>query len=190
MRRPALCLLALLLVFPLLAACRPNQTAEERVLELRELFLTGPQQFAAEITADYGDRVHQFTLRFDAAASTLEVLAPDLIAGIVVEVSESGTVLHWSGAELNTGPLTADGLSPIAALPAIVFEWKEGLITSSHYETLDGIDTVVMTTAISDRVSHITWFDRETGFPIKANLLQDGVLVLKSIFEGSPLFGT
>jgi len=159
------------------------------VLELREQFLASTQRFSAEITADYGDHVHLFTLRFDSGASTLEVLAPELIAGIVVAVSESGTVLHWDGAELNTGPLTEDGLSPIAALPIIVYQWKEGFITSAHYETFHGIGTVVMTTAVSDRVQHSTWFDRETGFPLQAELLQDGVRVLRSVFEGSPLFG-
>jgi len=183
------CILILALFFTL-TACRSNQTAEERILEIRELFQTSTQNFSAELTANYGDRVHTFTLRFSSEANTLEVLAPEIIAGIVIAVSESGTVLHFDGAELDTGPLTEDGLSPLAALPTIVYEWKEGHITGSHFETFHGIETVVMTTAISDRVQHMTWFNRETGLPIKAELFQNGTLVLGIIFEGSPLFGT
>ena len=189
MRKPAAFILIFALLFTL-TACRAAQTAEARVLELREMFLRGTQHFSAELTANYGDRVHMFTLRFNAEASTLEVLAPELIAGIVVELSESGTVLHFDGAELDTGALTKDGLSPLAALPTIVYQWKEGHITGAHYEIFHGISTVVMTTAISDHVRHMTWFDRETGLPIKAELLQNGTLVLSVIFEGSPLFGT
>jgi len=177
-----------LLLISALTACRNEQPPSERILELRELFQTSTQHFSAHITADYGDHVHKFTLRYNAEASTLEVLAPEIIAGITIAVSESGTVLHFDGAELDTGPLTADGLSPLAALPTIVNQWKEGHITNSHYETFHGTETVVMTTAISDRVQHMTWFNRETGLPIKAELLQDGALVLTVTFEGSPLF--
>ena len=184
-------ILALIITLSLpLTACRAEQTAEERVLEIRELFLTTTQHFSAELIANYGDRVHTFTLRFDSKASTLEVLAPEIIAGIVIEVSESGTMLHFDGAVLNTGPLTEDGLSPLAALPTIVYHWKEGYITGTHYETFHGTQTVVMTTAVSDRVQHMTWFNRETGIPIKSELLQDGILVLTAIFEGSPLSDT
>ena len=188
MRRLVICML-LVLSLLLFTACSGEQDPQERVLELRERFLNSTQRFAAALTADYGDRVHHFTLRFDSEAGTLEVLAPELIAGIVIEVSESGTVLHFEGAELNTGPLTEDGLSPLAALPTIVFQWKEGHITRAHYETFGGIRCIVMTTDISDTVRHMTWFDAETSIPVKAEILENGFAVLTAAFEGGPLFG-
>ena len=187
--RLVVCLLLFFLLVSL-SACRGEQPASERVLEIRGLFQSGTQHFSAEITAHYTDHVYHFTLRWNSAASTIEVLAPEIIAGVVVAVSESGTVLHWDGAELNTGPLTEDGLSPLAALPTIVFQWKDGHITNAHYEPFAGVNTVVMTTAISDQVQHMTWFDRDTGLPVKSEILQDGRLVLTAIFEGSPLFGS
>ena len=187
MRR--LAVLALSLLPLLFTGCSGEQDPQERVLEIRERFLTSTQRFSAELTADYGDRVHHFTLRFDSAARTLEVLAPEIIAGIIIEVSESGTILYFEGAELNTGPLTQDGLSPLAALPTIVFAWKEGLITGVHYENFQGIRAVVMTTSISDQVEHMTWFDAETGIPIRAEILSDGFAVIRVAFEGGPLFG-
>ena len=156
-------------------------------MELREKFLASEQRFFAEITADYGDRVHGFTIRYDSRASTLEVLAPEIIAGLVIHISEDGTTLRYEGAELNTGPLTEDGLSPMAALPLIVFQWKEGHILDAHFETLSGRQAVVMTTHISDRVRHMTWFDKETGIPMRAEILADGFAVIHCIFEGSPL---
>ena len=189
MRRRLSAICCLFVVICLLIACSGEQDPGARALELRERFLTSTQRFAAELTADYGDRVYHFTLRFDSEASTLEVLAPALIAGVVIEVSESGTVLHFEGAELNTGPLTEDGLSPLAALPTIVFQWKEGLITGAHYETFQGIRCIVMTTDISDTVRHMTWFDAETGIPIKAEILENGFVALTAAFEGGPLFG-
>ena len=188
MRRLVAFVLALsLLTF---TACSREQDPMERVGEIRTRFQTTTQRFAADLTADYGDRVHRFTLRFDSAARTLEVLRPEIIKGIVIELSESGTVLHFEGAELNTGPLTEDGLSPLAALPIIVREWREGLITGAHYETFHGIRSVVMTTNISDNVRHMTWFDAETDLPIRSEILADGFAVITIAFEGGPLFGT
>ena len=186
LRRLAIFVLVFLLLFSL-TACSTEQSAQERVLELRELFLSSDQRFFAEITANYGDRVYQFTIRYDSAASVLEVLAPEIIAGIFIDISEDGTTLRYDGAELNTGPLTEDGLSPMAALPTIVFQWKEGHILDAHFETLGGRRAVVMTTHISERVRHVTWFDNETGIPMRAEILADGFAVISCVFEGSPL---
>ena len=179
--------LFLLLLLPL-SACSAEQSARDQVRELQERFQTSTQRFSAHITADYGELVYEFTLRFDSAAGTLEVLAPDILAGISIGISESGTVLHYEGAMLNTGPLTEDGLSPLAALPAIVRQWREGFVTQAHYETFQGIPVVVMTSHISDHVLHMTRFDRETGIPVQAEIVAEGFVVLSCIFEGSPLF--
>lgn len=187
LRRPVLLLLFTLILL-LLTACSSQQSASERIEEIQGRFQTSTQRFSAHITADYGDRVHQFTLRFDSGADILEILAPDILAGIQIGLSESGTVLHYEGASLNTGPLTADGLSPLAALPAIVYQWREGFVVEAHYETFQGIPVVAMTSHISDSALHITRFDRETGLPIQAEIIADGFVVITCIFEGSPLF--
>ena len=179
-----LCLL-LLLSF---SACSRDVPAEERIGEIRAQYQQSEQRFQADITADYGEHVHQFRLHFDSANASIEVLSPDIIAGITIALSESGTMLHFEGAVLDTGPLTEDGLSPLAALPMIVSQWKDGHIVAAHYETFHGISTVVMQTAISDRVRKFTWFDNDTGFPIKSELFDGGTLILTIAFEGSPLF--
>ena len=160
----------------------------ERALEIRERFQTSSQRFAAHITADYGDRVHPFTLRFDSTSRTMEVLAPELIRGIVIEFSEGGSVLHFDGAELNTGPLTEDGLTPIAALPTIAAEWESGHIISAHFETFHDIRSLVVTTGITDNVQHTTWFNAETDVPIQSEIHENGRAVITAHFEGGPLF--
>ncbi|MCL2842328.1 MAG: hypothetical protein FWE28_02520 [Oscillospiraceae bacterium] len=187
MRRLVILILFVLLLLTL-TACSREPDPMERALEIRERFQTTTQRFAAHITADYGDRVHPFTLRFDTEALTLEVLAPEAIAGIVVEVSGNGTTLHFDGAVLDTGPLTEDGLSPIAALPFMVHQWMEGHIIRAHYETFHDIRSLVMTTTISDTVQHMTWFNAETGAPLQAELQENGRIVITAHFEGGPLF--
>ena len=184
--------LAVLLCFLLLlsfSACSRDVPADERIGEIRAQYQQSEQRFNADITADYGEHVHQFRLHFDSANASIEVLAPDIISGITIALSEGGTILHFEGAVLDTGPLTEDGLSPLAALPMIVSQWKDGHILTAHYETFHDIPTIVMQTAISDRVRKFTWFDNETGFPIKSELFDGGTLILTVAFEGSPLFG-
>lgn len=170
-------------------ACSRDVTADERIAEIRLQYQESQQRFRADIIADYGSIVHMFTLHFDTEIARIEVLAPQIIAGVSIEVSEGNTVLHFADTVLDTGPLTEDGLSPLAALPMIVSQWKDGHILTTHYETFHGISTVVMQTAISDHVRKFTWFDNETGFPIKSELLDGGTLILTVAFEGSPLFG-
>lgn len=188
-RRLAAVLLAILLALPF-AACRRTEDPAARMVEIRDLFLTTTQRFSAEVTADYGTRVFHFTLLFDSAESMIEVLAPAEISGVRIEVTEGGTTLHFDGAMLDTGTLTPDGLTPLAALPVLLREWREGHIVSAHFETLADAPSVVLTTYLSDRVHQMTWFDRETSIPIQAHILSDGFAVITVLFEGGPLFGS
>jgi len=187
LHRSIILLFFALILLPL-SACSTQQSAGERIQEIQTQFQTSSQRFSAHITADYGDRVHHFTLRFDSGADTLEVLMPEILAGIQIGISESGTVLHYEGAVLDTGPLTADGLSPLAALPTIVHQWREGFVVEAHYETFQSIPVVAMTSHISDNALHITRFDRVTGIPVQAEIIADGFVIITCIFEGSPLF--
>ena len=187
MRRLAL-FLVLLIILPF-TSCAPDLTAMEQAVGLQGRFQTTHQLFTAEVRADYGDRFYEFSLRFDSTASTIEVLAPESIAGIVISVADGGTVLHFEGAEINTGSLTPDGLSPLAAIPTIAREWRSGRIVEAHFETMNGNETLVMTTEMSDTVRHKTWFNRETGIPILSKIFSDGFAVIRVIYEGSPLSG-
>lgn len=190
MRKKIIFFVCLLLLLALLfVACWGERSAEETILALREQFLTSQQRFTAELVADYGTYVHQFTLGFCSAHRRLTVLQPEILAGIDISISESGTVIHFDGAQIDTGPITQDGLSPLAALPVIHDQWQHGHITQSFYESFLGIETVVMETMVTDNVAHITWFDLETFIPIKSTLLENGRSVITVFFEGSPLFG-
>ena len=170
-------------------ACRGQRPADETILELRERFLGTEQSFTAELIADYGTYIHQFTLSFCSAGRRLSVLQPEILAGIDISISESGTMIHFDGTQVDTGPITQDGLTPLAALPIIHHQWQEGHITAAFYETFSGLETLVMQTAVTDTVAHITWFDAETFIPIKSTLLEGGTSVITVFFEGSPLFG-
>jgi len=180
--------MAVLLVFIALfvqASCKSEENADEKALEIRSGILASDIEFSAYITADYGDRVYDFKLDYSSENSKITVVEPEIIAGVAVSISDSGTVLNYDGAELNTGALTDDGLTPIASIPTIVTEWHSGYISDSYFETLDQVKAIVIQTTVSDSVIHSTWFDRETGQPIKSEIASDGYVVIQCEYEGS-----
>lgn len=183
MRRAAALLLGFLALLSLTSCKSGKESANEKALEIRDTVLASDITFSAYITADYGDRVYDFKLDYDSPGSRITVLEPEIISGITVGISESGTVLSYDGAELNTGALTEDGLSPIASIPTLVTEWQSGYISESYFEKLGDRDVTVITTTISESVTHSTWFDRETGLPVKSEIASEGYVVIQCVYE-------
>lgn len=170
----------------LLTSCvSSSKSAGESAEDIRTHLISSDISMTASVKADYGERVYDFALTYDTASCLIEVKEPELLAGLTVTVSEGdgSTVLSYDGAELNTGTFDEDGLSPISVLPALVKQWREGYILESYFETLDDVDTVAIKTDISDEVVSISWFDRSTGVPIKAEIAIDDQIVIQCIFS-------
>ena len=171
----------------MLAACSGSgKSVEELVQEIRE-DLENAQRLIlnAQITADYGDRVHNFTIRYSGNADTGEIaiLAPEQIAGVTAEVTMNGMTLVFDGVRLETGSLTDSGLSPAMAIPLLISEWRGGRITFAGFERYGALDTVVLETAVDDSVVQKTWFDSRTLLPIRSEISDGGVLVLVCVFD-------
>jgi len=180
-------IIILALAILLLASCARNaQSAEELAQEIREELLSASRLIiGADITADYGDRVYNFTIRYagNAEAGEISVLAPEQIAGIVAEVTLENLVLVFDGARLDTGALTRGGLSPVGALPVLISQWQSGSIESVGRETLNGVDTVTIVTVIDESASQKTWFDARTHLPIRAEISENGRMVVRCLFN-------
>ena len=83
----------------------------------------------AEITADYGQRVYDFTLDFSVAdgETTLTITAPEEVAGVTARIAAGETRLEYDGVMLETGLLSRGRAIPgqraasyAAAMPAAV----------------------------------------------------------------------
>lgn len=186
MRRGAVFVIFGILMLSLSSCVSISYKAEESAQDIRTLIINSEMKLTAEVTADYGDRVYEFTLNYDTGTGLIEVKEPETLAGLTVTVSkeDGSTVLSYDGAELNTGTFDDDGLSPVSSLPILVTQWREGYILECYYETLDGIDTVAIKTNISDDVMSISWFDRANGNPIKSEIVTDEQVVIQCIFDG------
>lgn len=123
-------LLAVALV--MLTGCSMGRSEQEAALELRSRALSAVEiTFQAEISADYADRVEEFTLDcvFDSeGALTFTVLEPEEICGITGTVSGTEGALIFDG-QMLAFPLMADErLSPVSAAWIVMKALRSGCI--------------------------------------------------------------
>lgn len=169
-----------------LCGCSGGQTLEEKADEIQSEYSAWESlSITADITADYGDRVYDFKVKYtgNATEGTIEVLEPELIAGLTAKVSEDGNALIYDGAELSLGDLTASGISPMESIPLMIGQWSKGYIQNVVMDTLDGKDTFAITFTISEKEYLITWFEADSNLPIKAEVYFDNSMVLCCEFE-------
>ena len=173
-------LLALSFLFQT-ACVSTAKSAEKTAEEVRALYTGKTVSFTADIRADYGEKMYEYKIDYDGGSSTMTVVEPELIAGVKITLKEGedGTVLSFDGAQLDTGALTEDGLSPISALPAIVKLWTNGYVVSCYFETVEGVDTVAVKTEVSQEVTSTTWFDRTNGVPLKSEIASGDYVVIE-----------
>lgn len=154
MRRTAA--FALMISLALLSACGGG--AERAAADNFRQRLSAAEQisFTADERAEYPGKTEEYTLRYSESGgeASVEVVKPDIIAGISARVKDGGGTLSYDGAELNTGPLPG-GLTPISALPALTEAMKSGHIDSVWRE---GEYTVAQITP-DDGETVTVWFD-------------------------------
>lgn len=188
-----LCALTILLIPVLLTACGgQNGAKSDEADAVRARFTEKTAcSMQAEVTADYGDKVYEYTLKYSRAedgTGTIEVLAPSEVAGIKATVREESLALEYDGASLETGKLSGDGLTPMDALPSMLRSWREAAVSQTGQETLDGKKTLRIAYRISganegtETVEQVAWFDPDTCAPVQAETLVDGAAVIRCTF--------
>ncbi|MCI8477428.1 MAG: hypothetical protein HFE97_03640 [Oscillospiraceae bacterium] len=186
-------MIALLL---LLSACggagSSGNEAEQLALEIRTEYLNMTACTAAlELTADYGQRVYQYSMDLNyqrEGATTLTVTAPENIAGMTACLEEGETALEYDGLHMETGPLTQDGLSPIDAVPALLTSVREGFLAECVLEELDGVQALHTSSRDPEAspgqgVEIQLWFDAATHALLQGEIAQDGFTVIHCKFS-------
>lgn len=139
MRKLLCCVLMTML--PLLTACgtgqgRENQ-AETLALTIRGEYLEMTDCTAvAEVTADYGQRVYQYTIDVDwgEEETTLTLTAPETVAGMSARLQGKDSFLEYEELSLETGPMDDRGLTPVSAVPALLEAARSGYIRTCALE--------------------------------------------------------
>lgn len=186
-------LFALIPMILFLASCgTTTREGEKLALDVRARALEATAcQMEAEVLADYGDRVYTYTLSFqwnEAGESRITVQAPETIRGVTAVIAEGETKLLYEGAELETGPLSSNGLSPLDALPALLTACREGYISQVDMERWGDVLAVRVTYgegdgSVVDAVQYRIWYAVETGQPLYGEILSGGKSVIQCTFQ-------
>ncbi len=174
----------------LLSACSSSADAPQEAEAFRA-FISEKSSATMEavVSADYGDRVYDFTLRYDYlrdGKSTIEIMEPEPVRGIRATIEAGQTQLEYDGMILDTGALPGTGLSPVDVLPTMLKTWSEGYLDSAGKESLDGRDVLhfVFTSTVSEvSIEQHVWVEQESFTPVRAEMMADGTRVLSVLFS-------
>ena len=170
----------------LLTSCSAGKHFSETVREIQNDYNSADKiSGAMSLSANYGEKVYDYRISFDLSENggTLEILEPEEISGVIATVSDGGATLSFDGAEVYSGEILPDGLSPLSAIPVITNAWRTGLVIESVKESIDGTGCASITFRISDDVSLRTWFEIETHLPLYAELVYNGYSVITCSFD-------
>lgn len=120
-------LLFLPMMLLLLTGCSGGQEnengAEAQAVAIRgEYMAMTSYSLQAQVNADYGQRVYDFTLSvtWDGEETTVAIREPEMLAGVTARITGEEGTLEYEDLSLETGFLDEDGLSPVSALPALM----------------------------------------------------------------------
>lgn len=170
---------ALMITLLLLPGCgEREQRLQDGFDELRAAVTAAEHiTFQAELTADYGAVTEDYTLKaaYDGQQTQIEVLAPELIAGIKATALRGETTVSYEGVELGAGPLDEEGLTAMSALPVML-----DAMASAYVELLWWEDNFITARLYVGEQSVLTlWLDSWTHAPVAAEVATDGRTVIR-----------
>ena len=164
---------AWLLCLLLLAGCSAAPKEMDRAMVLRRKLLAAQScSFQAEITADYADKLHTFSMACQSDSQgnlTFTVTEPETIVGITGTVDGQGGKLTFEDTVLHFELLTDDQISPISAPWILVKTLRGGYLTSVCQEE-DMLRLTVDDSYDEDPLQLDIWLD-EGDVPIHAEIL-------------------
>ena len=116
----------------------------------------------------------------------IEVLSPDTIAGVKVILDGDSRQLQADGRRLNAGRVSAEGLSPADALPALVDALRDGWLVEQNAEDWNGVPCVRLTVdtsgAAGGKLFYTLWLKQSDGTPLRGEIAVDGQTVMTADF--------
>lgn len=167
-------------VLALLTACSGENRELAGAMSLRDRLLDAEECcFQAEITADYGDTLHSFSMdcRTDNQGNlSFEVTAPDDISGIKGTLSDTGGTLDFEDTALYFDLLTDDQLPPVSAPWILMKGLRSGCITAVCMEE-QLLRITVDDSYAEDALKLDVWVNGEDA-PVHGDILYDGKRIL------------
>lgn len=172
-----------------LSGCSAESGEMERGLALRtKLLQASGFSFDAEITADYGDKLHQFSMNCQADGQgdvVFTVTAPETIAGITGTIAQEGGALTFDDVALHFDLLTDEQLSPVSAPWILVKTLRSGYLRTVGQED-EGLRLTIDDSYAENALMLDIWLD-DQDLPKRAEILYDGRRILTLLVRNQTL---
>lgn len=171
---------ALVCILILLSGCSSKNTELERGMALRSKLLSAEKvSFDAQIQADYGDKLHTFSMSCETDSLgnlSFTVTAPETISGITGSISQEGGKLTFDDVALQFDLMADDQLSPISAPWILMKTLRSGYLTSGCTEE-EQVRLTIDDSYEDDALQLDIWLDGGD-LPSRAEILYDGRKIL------------
>lgn len=170
---------ALVLAAIFLTGCTA-ETELSQALSFRTDLLAGQGcSFTAQVTADYGDELQEFTMECrgdERGGISFTVISPETIAGICGTLSEAGGALTFDDTALQFPLMAEDSLSPVSAPWIFLKTLRSGYIVSACREE-DLLHLSIDDSFDDDALRLDIWLDGNRN-PIRGEILHEGLRIL------------
>lgn len=169
----------LLILLFFLTGCTDASEEIERGMVLRDKLLSSQCSFDADITTDYGDTIHQFSMSCQGDIQgnlTFSVTQPETISGITGTVSDTGGKLTFDDAALQFALMADDQITPVTAPWIFLKTLRSGYLTSAGME--GALLRLSIDDSYEDDALHLDiWLD-ESNTPVRTEILYDNRRIL------------
>ena len=143
----------------------------------------------AEVSCDQEGLAWEASLRCDyvpGGESTVEVLAPESIAGVRAVLNDTDWRLEYEGDCLNAGTLSGEEISPAACLPRLMSALRDGWLLEENEEDWNGVPCLRLTvdqSGVKDgKILSTLWLRQDGGTPLRGEIAVDGEIILTADF--------
>ena len=192
------CVPMMTLLLLLLAACGGRGEEEAGTADLRDRYhdMTGCVMEAGVSCGQEG-LAWEAELRCEyvpGGESVVEVLSPEMIAGVRAVLSEPEWRLEYQGDSLNAGTLSDEEISPAACLPRLMSALRDGWLLEENEEEWDGVPcrriTVDQSGLQDGKILSTIWLRLEGGAPLRGEIAVDGEIILTADFTNFSFYDT
>lgn len=180
----------------LLTGC--GSTGEGDAAELRDRYhdMTG---CTMEATVSCGQEglAWEAELRCDyvpEGESTVEVLAPETIAGVKAVLNDVDWRLEYEDSSLNAGALSQEEISPAMCLPRLMNALRDGWLLEENEETWNEVPCLRITVDQSGtqdgKIISTVWLRQDDGTPLRGEIAVDGEIILTAEFTNFAFYDT
>ena len=179
----------------LLSACG---TGEEGPRDPRQRYqdMAGCEM-EATVSCTQEERVWEAALRCQYSAegqTTVEVLAPETIAGVKAVLKGESLTLEYEDLCLDAGTVSSQEISPMACLPRLMSALRDGWLLEENEETWGDVPclrlTVDQSGAQDGKIISTIWLRQEDGTPLRGEITVDEEIILTAEFTSFAFYDT